>query len=377
MIESEVQVGADLRITCSKDELVHGLSLVARALSTRTAIQILSGILLEASGSELRLAATDMELSVRATVPAQVQGEGSIVLPGRTIVDIARLLPADEVTLEHRASESVVHLSSGSASYTLQTFNAEDFPRLPDPAEATTFTVECAPLLETIGRVARAASRDEARPVLTGVLVQFTGGKLVMAATDSYRLAIKETPLSGAPAELEAIIPSRALNELAYSYESLVSLEPAIMQFESNPQFAQVAAPSDMVVVSTYETRIGAEVGELSLCVPFSSLQPVLDRAVTHSLFADRSAGDPDVIRGAIGTRVEQVPVEVSVRFSSVRLTSAEIVGLREGDVLPLHHAVADPLTVTAVGQPLLCATPGKRGKRLAVMIVDPVRTNA
>jgi DNA polymerase-3 subunit beta len=215
MIESETTVGADLRITCSKDELVHGLSTVSRALSTRTAIQILSGILLDAQSGELRLAATDMELSVRATVPAQVEGEGSIVLPGRTLVDIARLLPADEVTLEHRAAESVVHLSSGSASYTLQTFNAEDFPRLPDVAETPTFVVERGPLLETIGRVARAASKDEARPVLTGVLVQFAGDKLVMAATDSYRLAVKETTLGAAAAELEAIIPSRALQELA------------------------------------------------------------------------------------------------------------------------------------------------------------------
>jgi len=215
MIESETTVGADLRIVCSKDELVHGLSTVSRALSTRTAIQILSGILLDASGSELRLAATDMELSVRAVVPAQVQGEGSIVLPGRTLVDIARLLPADEVTLEHRASESVVHVSSGTASYTLQTFNAEDFPRLPEVGETPMFTVEREPLLETINRVARAASRDEARPVLTGVLVQFAGDKLVMAATDSYRLAVKETSLGRAAADLEAIIPSRALQELA------------------------------------------------------------------------------------------------------------------------------------------------------------------
>ena len=215
MIESETTVGADLRIVCSKDELVHGLSTVSRALSTRTAIQILSGILLDASGSELRLAATDMELSVRAVVPAQVQGEGSIVLPGRTLVDIARLLPADEVTLEHRASESVVHVSSGTASYTLQTFNADDFPRLPEVGETPMFTVEREPLLETINRVARAASRDEARPVLTGVLVQFAGDKLVMAATDSYRLAVKETSLGRAAADLEAIIPSRALQELA------------------------------------------------------------------------------------------------------------------------------------------------------------------
>jgi flagellar motor switch protein FliM len=184
-------------------------------------------------------------------------------------------------------------------------------------------------------------------------------------------------PLTEIESILMRTIIDRALSELTYSYESLVELEPAIVQFESNPQFAQVAAPSDMMVVSSYETRVGGELGEISLCLPFSSLQPVLDRAVTHSLFADRSAGDPAVIRGAISNRVEQVPVEVSVRFGSVTLTSAEIVGLREGDVLPLHHRVEDPLTVTAVGHPFLRATPGKRGKRLAVMVVDPVRTNA
>ena len=215
MIESDIAVGVDLRITCSKDELVQGLSLVGRAVSTRTSIQILSGILLEASSGELRLAATDMELSLRATVPAQVSGDGAIVLPGRTLVDIARLLPGDEVTIEHRAAESVVHVVSGSATYTLNTYNAEDFPRLPDLAATQTFAVDRASLLETITRVARAASRDEARPVLTGVLVQFTEGKLVMAATDSYRLAVKETQLPTAAPELEAIVPSRALQELA------------------------------------------------------------------------------------------------------------------------------------------------------------------
>src|SRR6201995_1026475 len=104
MIENDITVGAALRITCTKDDLVQGLSLVGRAVSSRTAIQILSGILLEARGDELRLAATDMELSLRAAVPAQVEGDGAVVLPGRTLVDIARLLPADEVTLRHRAS---------------------------------------------------------------------------------------------------------------------------------------------------------------------------------------------------------------------------------------------------------------------------------
>src|SRR3954452_6577395 len=215
MIESDIAVGAGLRITCAKDELVQGLTLVGRAVSSRTAIQILSGILLEANGDELWLAATDMELSLRAAVPARVEGDGAVVLPGRTLVDIARLLPGDDVTIEHRAAESVVHVGSGPASYTLHTYNAEDFPRLPELTEAETFTVDREALLETIGRVARAASRDEARPVLTGVLVQFAGDKLVMAATDSYRLAVKETALNSPAPELEAIVPSRALQELS------------------------------------------------------------------------------------------------------------------------------------------------------------------
>ena len=215
MIETEVIVGSGLRITVAKDELVAALGIVSRAVSTRTSVQILSGILLEGQAGELRLAATDMELSLRATLAAQLEGDGAIVLPGKTLVDIARLLPADEVVIEHKPAESVVHVTSGTASYTLNTYNPEDFPRLPELDAVQTFSVDRESLLETITRVARAASRDESRPVLTGILVSFTGGKLVMAATDSYRLAVKETELDGTVPELEAIVPSRALQELA------------------------------------------------------------------------------------------------------------------------------------------------------------------
>ena len=214
MIETEVIVGTGLKITVSKDELVGALGIVARAVSTRTSVQILSGILLEAQGGELRLAATDMELSLRANVAAQLDGDGAIVLPGKTLADIARLLPSDEVTIEHKAAESVVHVTSGSASYTLHTYNPEDFPRLPELGSVQTFSVDRESLLETIVRVARAASRDESRPVLTGILVSFTGGKIVMAATDSYRLSYKETPVEGKVPDMEAIVPARALEEV-------------------------------------------------------------------------------------------------------------------------------------------------------------------
>ena len=213
-MNTETTVGAGMKVICSKDELVAKLGIVARAVSTRTAVQILSGVLLRAEGGELHLAATDMELSLRASVEAEVEGEGVAVVPGRLLVELARLLPESEVVIEHREQENVVRIECGSASYRLHAFGEEDFPRLPELDALGTFAVERDALLETITRVARSASRDESRPVLTGILVRFEPGKLTMAATDSYRLSVKETPLSGEAPELEAIIPSRALGEL-------------------------------------------------------------------------------------------------------------------------------------------------------------------
>src|SRR6266581_9097506 len=111
MLETDMVIGTGLRITVSKDELVSALGVVSRAVSTRTSVQILSGILVEAQGSELRLAATDMELSLRATATAQIEGDGAIVLPGKTFADIARLLPATEVA-RTRSSSRVCASSS-------------------------------------------------------------------------------------------------------------------------------------------------------------------------------------------------------------------------------------------------------------------------
>src|SRR3954453_1452675 len=215
MIESNTMVETGMKVVTQRDELAQKLGVVARAVSTRASVQILSGVLLRGEGSRLHLAATDMELSLRSSVAAQVDGEGSVVVPGRLLVDLVRLLPDSEVTIEHRADESGVHVTSGSSTSTLHTYAAEDFPRLPDLDAMGTFTVDRQSLLDTVSRVARSASRDESRPVLTGILVRFEPGKLVMAATDSYRLSVKETPVTGTLPDLEAIIPARALQELA------------------------------------------------------------------------------------------------------------------------------------------------------------------
>src|SRR5213078_3201953 len=116
MIESNTMVGTGMKVVCQRDELSQKLGIVARAVSTRASVQILSGVLLRADSGRLHLAATDMELSLRSSFEAQVDGEGAVVVPGRLLVDLVRLLPESEVTIEHRLDESVVHITSGPSA---------------------------------------------------------------------------------------------------------------------------------------------------------------------------------------------------------------------------------------------------------------------
>ena len=212
-MNTDLAATTELRATCSRDDLAGALGIVARGLSTRGAVQVLNGILLRGEEGNLVLASTDMEISIRASVAGEIAGDGAVVVPGRLLTDLARLLPDESVTLSHEEGDGVLQVTSGSHSSRLNVYSAEDFPRLP-PTDVTLHTIGAPALLATIEKVARAASRDESRPVLTGILVRFEGDRLIMAATDSYRLAVKETELEAGGADLEAIIPARALQEL-------------------------------------------------------------------------------------------------------------------------------------------------------------------
>jgi DNA polymerase III subunit beta len=213
-MNTDLAVTTELRATCTRDSLAGALGVVSRGLSTRGTVQVLGGILIRADEGKLTLAATDMEISLRASIDGEVSGDGAVVVPGRLLTDLVRLLPDETVTIAHEEGEGVLNVTSGSHSSRLNVYSAEDFPRLP-PTDVALHTIAAPALLATIEKVARAASRDESRPVLTGILVRFEGNKLIMAATDSYRLAVKETELGESGPELDAIIPARALQELA------------------------------------------------------------------------------------------------------------------------------------------------------------------
>lgn len=203
-----------MQLTAQRDDLAGALAIAARAASGRSTLPVLSHVLLTADADGVRLSATDMELSLRLPVTATVSEHGSIVLP-RLSADVVRSLAPGEVTLTHRDNEASVHLSGGQSSFKLNCLQADDFPQLP-VVEGPAIQIPAEPFVTSVDRVSRAASRDDTRPVLTGVLLRLDGDGLTMVATDSYRLALRVAPLEDVPADpREALIPARALQEVA------------------------------------------------------------------------------------------------------------------------------------------------------------------
>ncbi len=205
-----------MKLTLETSHLLAQMQTVTRVASTRSAVQALSGVMITATSDGTELLATDMEIGLRVPLLGEVARPGEAVLPARLLLDVVRALPAGQLTLELRPAEQDVELLCGGSLFHLRTLRTEDFPSLPKAGTDSRVTLPADAFVQTIERVARSASRDETRPVLTGILISATGQELRMVATDSYRLSIKRTeleaPLHGS---LEANVPARALQELA------------------------------------------------------------------------------------------------------------------------------------------------------------------
>ena len=354
MIESEIVVGTGMKISCSRDELVAKLGVVSRAVSSRGTVQVLSGVLVRVEAGTVELAATDMELSLRTTLDARVEGDGAVVVPGKLLVDLARLLPDPEVTIEYRPDEGVAHVESGSYSSRLNTYSAEDFPRLPT-LDVPLHGVDRAALLETVDRVARSASRDESRPVLTGILVRFETGKLVMAATDSYRMSVKETALEGSGPELEAIIPARALQELA-----------------------RIAGPADTIELGVQDNHVLFGAGDVWLTTrridgQFPNYRQLLPESFEVELNVPR-AELLDVVRRASVMAQRNSPLRL--RFAEGELTiSAQTQDVGEAkESLPVPYTGAEPLEIGFNAEFLRDGLDSVAGDDVLLRLINPLR---
>jgi DNA polymerase-3 subunit beta len=298
-----------VKITCSSAELLAQLQTVSRVASTRSAVQALSGVQLAAQESGVELRATDMEVGLRVPLAAQVSRPGGAVLPARLTLDVVRALPAAEVSLELRPADQDVEIKSGSATFHIRTLRSEDFPPLPEPGGDAIVEVPAAAFVETVGKVARSASRDETRPILTGILVSASGRDLRMVATDSYRLSVKETPLD---AELngafEANVPARALQEL-------------VRLVQSHPP-----TEADTLTVGVRANQIvfqagGAVLSSRLIDGQFPNYRQLLPDSYEHEL---RLAGDEltDVVRRISLLAQKNAPLRLAFREGEVTVSA-------------------------------------------------------
>lgn len=208
-----------MKIVCSQDQLNRGLSIVGKAVTTRTTLPVLNNILLATDEGRLKLTATNLEVGITYWLPCKsVDAEGAITVPARLLQEFVSSLPNDQITIDANESNYNIYLTCARYEANIRGIDAEEFPSLPKLSGAPLVTLPATLLREMIQQVSFAASHDDNRPVLAGVLLSFQGRKLTMAAADGFRLAVRTAELEqpvGSESEIRIIVPSRAMEELA------------------------------------------------------------------------------------------------------------------------------------------------------------------
>ena len=205
-----------MKVTVLQENIARGLGIVSRAVSPRSTLPVLANILIATDEGRLRLSATNLEMGITCWIAARIEDEGSTTVPARTLADLVNTLPGDQVALTLDASTQTLNMRSGTSTNDIKGIDAQEFPPMPVPDMEGAVQLNVVDFREMIHQVAFAASTDEARPVLMGVLVIVEGDKITMAAADGFRLSVRSATLSApAPQSVNIIVPARALNELA------------------------------------------------------------------------------------------------------------------------------------------------------------------
>ena len=205
-----------MKVTVLQENLARGLSTVSKAVSPRSTLPVLANVLIASDEGRLRLSATNLELGITCWIPARIEEEGSTTVPARTFNDLVGTLPSDQVNLKLDVKTQTLNVRGGTSTNDIKCIDAQEFPPLPVPDLNGAVQINSGDFREMIHQVAFAASTDEARPVLMGVLVQVDKDKLTMAAADGFRLSVRKAILSSpTSAPLSAIVPAQALKELA------------------------------------------------------------------------------------------------------------------------------------------------------------------
>jgi DNA polymerase-3 subunit beta len=204
-----------VKLSVMQENLARGLSVVSRAVSSRSTLPVLANVLLKTEDAGLKLTATNLEIGVTYWVPGKIDQDGATTVPAKLLTDLVNSLPSgDRVDLEVGPGE-VLHVQAGRFQSHLKGIDADEFPAIGTGGDRPTTRIAQNVLRKALAETTFAAASDEARPILTGVLAKFEGNELTLAAADNYRIAVKTVPILDAVPETSVVIPARALVELA------------------------------------------------------------------------------------------------------------------------------------------------------------------
>ena len=202
-----------MRIYISTEDLNAGISVISKALPSRTAMPILEGIYAEAQGNSLLLRCNDLSLQIETILPATVEKEGSLVFPGRLFSDLARRQPDEQTLIE--TDKTTVTMKSGRARATMQAFDAAEYHSIPFSRQEFFVNIKKSTFKNMIRQTIFATAQDETKPILTGVLLEITDGLLSMVALDGYRLALRREAVEGVTGEQKVVVPAKSLLEIS------------------------------------------------------------------------------------------------------------------------------------------------------------------
>jgi len=201
-----------MKVICSKENLLDGINIVQKAVSSKTTLPILEGILIEAE-SKLKLTGNDLEIGIECYVDADIRDPGSIVLNSRMFGDIIRRLPDSEVLLEVNENNNVI-IECENSHFEIKGLSPGGFPALPSIEKENAFKISQKLVRDMIKQTIFAVSLDENRPILTGSLIECKNGELTFVSIDGFRLALRKSGVEGAESELNVVVPGKTLNEI-------------------------------------------------------------------------------------------------------------------------------------------------------------------
>lgn len=345
-----------MRFRAERSEFAEAVGWAQRTVGDRATFPAMSGIRLTVDGDRLVLQSTNVDMDSELQIPVQAEREGSVLVPGKLLSEVVRALPNEAVSAD--ASPDALHLSCGRASFTLRLLPVEDFPELKQPSpDGVAAAMKAEEFARTVAQVVRSASTDDARAVLTGVSVEATPGRLVAAATDSYRLAVRTVPWDQ-DAEATALIPRRALEQARHAAELLHGDVRVVLEASQ----ASFLFGDRRLVTRLVEGR-------------FPDFRQLIPSGFERRLVVDRSDLTEVVKRvavvGDVGSAITPIVFDIDADTLVVRSTSSEAGQAEEGLQVEFE---GDPLRIAFNPRLLTDGLDAAGGDQVAVELRDELK---